>query len=175
MRSHVNRLLKPVILLLAAAYFVVDALLMVAVRPVADWLAERRIFCGLKAWIVSLPPYPTLALFALPVILLEPAKPCAAYLAATGHFIMGLSVFAVGEILKLVIVERLFSVSRDKLLSISAFAWIYGQYRQIMDCLEATTVWQAVRRWSKIARYSIRGFAMQLKASPKPARISFQR
>jgi hypothetical protein len=171
----VNRMLKPVILLLAAAYFVVDALLMVAVRPVADWLSERRIFSGLKAWIVSLPPYPTLALFALPVILLEPAKPCAAYLAATGHFLMGLSVFAVGELLKLVIVERLFSVGRHKLLSIPAFAWFYGQYRQIMNCLEATAVWQAVRRWSKIARYSIRSFAMQLKASHKPDRISFQR
>lgn len=175
MGPHVNRLLKPVILLLAVAYFVVDAMLMVAVRPVADWLARRRIFCGLKAWIVSLPPYPTLALFALPVILLEPAKPCAAYFAATGHVIMGLSVFAVGEVLKLVIVERLFSVSRHKLMSIPAFAWVYGQYRQIMNCLEETAVWQAVRRWSKIARHSIRSFAMQLKASQKPARISFQR
>ena len=170
-----NRLLKPVILLLAAAYFVVDALLMVAVRPVADWLAEFRIFCGLKAWIVSLPRYPTLALFALPLILLEPAKPCAAYLAATGHFMMGLSVFAVGEILKLVIVERLFSVSRHKLMSIPAFAWIYGQYRQIMNCLEATAIWQTVRRWSKMTRHSIRGFAMRLKDSSKPIRISFQR
>jgi hypothetical protein len=171
----VNRLLKPVIVLLAAAYFVVDALLMVAVRPVADWLSERRIFSGLKAWIVALPPYPTLALFAVPVILLEPVKPCAAYLAATGHFMIGLSVFAVGEILKLVVIERLFSVSRDKLLSIPAFAWGYGQYRQIMNCLEATAVWQVVRRWSKIARYSIRSFVMQLKASQKPRRISFQR
>jgi hypothetical protein len=171
----VNRLLKPVILLLATVYFMVDAIVMVAARPVAGWLSGRRIFSGLKAWIVSLPPYPTLVLFAVPVVLLEPAKPCAAYFAATGHLIIGLSVLAVGEILKLVIIERLFSVSRDKLLSIPAFAWVYGQYRQIMNCLEATAAWQAVRRWSKIARYSIRSFAMQLKASQKPVRMLLQR
>jgi hypothetical protein len=131
----VNRLLKPVVVLLATVYFVVDAVLMVVARPVADWLSERRIFCGLKAWIVSLSPYPTLALFALPVILLEPAKPYAAYLVATGHFITGLTVFAVGEILKLVVIERLFSVSCQKLLSIPAFAWGYGYYCRIMTFL----------------------------------------
>jgi hypothetical protein len=171
----VNRLLKPVIVLLATGYFVVDAVLMVVARPVADWLSERRIFCGLKAWIVSLSPYPTLALFALPVILLEPAKPCAAYLVATGHFIIGLTVFAVGEILKLVIIERLFAVSCQKLLSIPVFAWGYGHYYRILNALKATSVWQAVRRWSKVAQYSIRSFALHLKASQKPARISFQR
>jgi hypothetical protein len=171
----VNRLLKPVIVLLATVYFVVDAILMVMARPVGDWLSERQIFRGLKAWIVSLSPYPTLALFALPVILLEPAKPYAAYLAATGHFIIGLTVFAVGEILKLVIIERLFSVSCQKLLSIPAFAWGYRHYCRIMNFLKATAVWQAMRRWSKIVQHSIRSFAVHLKASQKPDRISFQR
>jgi hypothetical protein len=171
----VNRSLKPIILVLATVYFVVDAVLMVVARPLADWLSERRIFCGLKGWIVSLRPYPTLALFALPLILLEPAKPLAAYLVATGHVISGLSLFAAGELLKLVIVERLFAISRQKLMSIPAFAWVYGQYRLLMARLEATAVWQAMRRWSKIAQYSIRAFVMQLKTSQKLARISFQR
>jgi uncharacterized membrane protein len=167
--------LKPVILVLAIVYFVVDAVLMVIARPLADWISERRIFCGLKHWIVSLRPYPTLALFAFPIILLEPAKPLAAYLFATGHVISGLSIFAAGELLKLVIVERLFAISRQKLMSIPAFACVYGQYRQIMARLEATAVWQAMRRWSKIAQHSIRTFAMQLKTSQKPTHISFQR
>jgi hypothetical protein len=171
----VNRLFKPVILLLATVYFVVDAILMVAARPVADWLSDRQIFSGLKAWIVSLSPYPTLALFALPVIVLEPVKPYAAYLVATGHFVIGLTVFAVGEILKLVIIERLFSVSCQKLLSIPAFAWGYRNYCRTMTFLKATSVWQAVRRWSKIARYSIRSFALHLKVYQKPVSISFQR
>jgi hypothetical protein len=148
---------------------------MVIVRPLADWLSERRIFCGLKSWIISLRPYPTPALFALPLILLEPAKPLAAYPVATGRVIAGLCVFAAGELLKLVIVERLFAVSRQKLMSIPAFAWVYGQYRQIMTRLEATAVWRPMKRRSKIAQYSIRIFVAQLETSQKPARISYQR
>ena len=71
----------------------------------------------------------------------------------------------VGEILKLVLVERLFDINRDKLLSIPAFAWTYGKYRLAMDWLESTEAWQMVRRWSRIARFSLRSTLAQLRAS----------
>ena len=53
----------------------------------------------------------------IPLIVLESPKPVAAYLVATGHVKVALTTFAVGEILKLV-VERLFAISRDKLMLI---------------------------------------------------------
>jgi len=168
----VNRLLKPLIFLLASIYFVVDAVFIAVSRPVAKWLADRRVFEGLKAWIVSLGPYPTLLLFVAPLIVFEPAKPAAAYLAATGHVAMGVVVFVVAEIFKLVLVERLFAVSRDKLMSIAAFAWAYRQYRQIRQRLEETDAWQAIRRLSKIAQYTVRSYLLEL--SQRSARISFQ-
>jgi hypothetical protein len=171
--TTVNRLLKPLIFLLASIYFVVDTLFIAVSRPVAKWLADRKVFEGLKAWIVSLPPYPTLALFAVPLIVFEPAKPAAAYLAATGHVGMGLAVFVVAEIFKLVLLERLFAVSRDKLMSISAFAWAYRQYRQIREWLEETNAWQAIRRLSKIAQYAVRSYLLQL-SQRSAARISIQ-
>jgi hypothetical protein len=164
--------LKPLIFLLAGIYLMVDAVFLAIARPMAHWFAGRRIFEGLRKWIVSLPPYPALALFAVPLIVLEPVKPVAAYMAATGHVLVGLAIFIVGEILKLVLVERLFVINRDKLMSISAFAWIYHQYRQIMNRLEETEAWQAIRRSSKIARYAVRSTLLELRQ--KPARISFQ-
>jgi hypothetical protein len=170
----VNRLLKPFIVLLAGIYFLVDAVFMTVATPLADWLANRRIFDGARAWILSLRPYPTLALFAVPLIVLEPIKPVAAYLAATGHVMAGAAIFVVGEILKLVLVERLFALNRDKLMSIAAFAWAYRQYRQVRERLESTAAWQAVRRWSKIAHYAVRIFVLELSASHKPVRIFFQ-
>jgi hypothetical protein len=92
-------------------------------------------------------------------------KPGAAYLAATGQVKLGLSVLVVGEILKLVLVERLFSINRDKLMSIPAFAWAYGKYRLAMDWLESIEAWQTVRRWSGIVRFSIRNMFAELKAA----------
>jgi hypothetical protein len=76
----------------------------------------------LRAWIRSLRPYPSLALFSVPVIILEPVKPVAAYLAATGQMLGSLLTLIIGELLKLVLVERLFSLTRDKLMKIPTFA-----------------------------------------------------
>src|SRR5882757_5394984 len=91
-RIHVNRILKPFVIVLAAIYFLADAVFMTVARPLAKWIAKHRVFNRLRAWIGSLRPYPTLALFAVPLIVLEPVKPVAAYLAATEHFAWGLTV-----------------------------------------------------------------------------------
>jgi hypothetical protein len=162
---RVNRIIKPFVVVLAAIWFLADAIFSTIAHPLARWLGEYWVLFRLRAWIRSLRPYPALALFAVPLIILEPVKPVAAYLAATGHVTSGLIVLVVGEILKLVLVERLFSLNRDKLLSIPVFAWAYGKYRLVMDRLESMEAWQMVRRWSRIARFSIRSTLTQFKTS----------
>ena len=162
-----NRIWKPFIVLLAAIYFVADALFAMVAHPLSRWLSHQRLFSRLRTWIRSLRPYPSLALFAVPVIILEPVKPVAAYLAATGHFMASLTVLVVGEILKLVLVERLFVLNRDKLLTIPAFASGYGKYRLARNWLESLETWQMVRRWSRMARLAIRGAMSQLKTTSR--------
>jgi hypothetical protein len=115
-----------------------------------------------------------LALFALPLAILEPVKPMAAYLVSTGHVATGLTFLVVGEILKLVLVERLLSVGRAKLMSIPAFAWVYWKYGAAKDFIASMKAWQVVRRWSIIAQYVIRSNAPKLKAAQSPRRITFQ-
>jgi hypothetical protein len=95
-------------------------------------------------------------LFAVPVIILEPAKPLSGYLIGTGHFFTGAVVFISAEVLKLTVVERLFRLNRKKLLSIPLFAWGYGYWRRIMDFLESTTAWRASRRIAVKAAFFLR-------------------
>jgi hypothetical protein len=85
--------------------------------------------------------------------------------------LLGLLLLAVAVILKLVIVERLFAVSRNKLMSIPVFAWIYRQYSQFIERLQSTAAWQMARRWRKTTEIVIRRLAIQ----PKHGRISYQR
>src|SRR5581483_5414070 len=85
-RVSVKRILKPITYVLAAIYFLVDAVFMAVARPISRWLSRHFEFKRLRAWVKSLPPYPSLALFSVPVIILEPIKPVAAYLVATGQF-----------------------------------------------------------------------------------------
>lgn len=166
--SRLNRIWKPFVIVLAAIYFVTDAVFATVARPLSRWLSHQQLFSRVRRWIRSLRPYPSLALFLVPVIILEPVKPVAAWLAATGHFMPSLAVLVIGEILKLVLVERLFHLNRDKLLSIPAFAWAYGKYRLARNWLESLEAWQMVRRWSRVARLAIRGALSQPKTSSRP-------
>jgi len=80
----VKRILKPVTYVLATLYFLVDAAFMAIAKPISDWLARHIVLRRLRAWIRSLRPYPSLALFSVPVIMLEPGKPGAEGAAGKG-------------------------------------------------------------------------------------------
>src|SRR6201995_3924610 len=125
---------------------------MTIAKPISDWLARHVVLRRLRVWIRSFRPSPSLALFSVPVIMLEPIKPVAAYLAATGQIVSGVITLIVGELLKLVLVERLFSLTRDKLMKIPAFAWAYAKFREAKEWLEATEACQAFRAMSKAVR-----------------------
>jgi hypothetical protein len=141
-----TRILNTPVFVVAMIYFVVDGVFSHVTRPVAVWIGKMRLFERVRSWITSLRPYPSLALFAVPVIVLEPAKPLSGYLIATGHFFTGAVVFIAAEVLKLTVVERLFLLNKNKLLSIPAFAWGYQYWRRMMDAIESLEVWKASRR-----------------------------
>src|ERR1700731_1620287 len=103
------------VFVLATMYFIVDGVFSHVTQPVTVWIAKKKIFERTRLWIVSLRPYPSLALFAVPVIILEPAKPLAGYLAATGHLVAGAITFIAGEVVKFTCVERLVGLNRTKL------------------------------------------------------------
>jgi uncharacterized membrane protein len=148
----VKRILKVLTYIAAGLYLLVDAIFMTLAKPIADWIAEHVALRRLRDWIKSLPPYPSLALFSVPVIVLEPIKPLAAYLAATGQFLSGAVTFIVGELLKLVLVERLFSLPREKLMRIPTFARLYETYSQAIAWLKETEAWRTVQSLVKSAR-----------------------
>ncbi|MBW7971098.1 hypothetical protein [Bradyrhizobium sp. BR 10289] len=160
-----KRILKPITYVLAAVYFLVDAVFMAVARPIARWIGRHFEFKRLRAWIRSLPPYPSLALFSVPVIILEPIKPVAAYLAATGQIVCGAATFIVGELLKLVLVERLFHLTRDKLMRIPAFAWGYGKFTEMKAWLQATEAWRAIRALSRSVKDQIMRVRARLAGS----------
>ncbi len=147
---------KPVLFVVAAIYIAVDELFSFATQPLAAWLARQDIARRLRRWIMSLSPYPALALFVVPLIILEPVKPVAAYFAATGHFATGAALFVGGELLKLVLVERLFLLNKRKLLSIAAFAWCYWYISALREWLEATAAFRGARRLIRRAESFVR-------------------
>jgi hypothetical protein len=158
-----GRLWKTAVFVVATAYFVVDGVLSSVTRPIIVWIAKRNLFERTRLWVVSLRPYPALALLAVPIIILEPAKPLAGYLMGTGHFGVAAVTFVTAEVLKLTFVEQLFQLNRTKLLSIPAFAFGYQYWRQMMDLVESTEVWKAPRRVAEHAGHLLRTRWLQFK------------
>ena len=146
-RRQLKRVLTPVVLVLATVYFLIDAVFLSILKPIAARLARLPIFAGLTAWVKSLGPYASLALFIVPVLLLEPIKPIGAFLIGRRHFVVGLLLVILGEVLKVAIVERLFHLNRDKLMSIALFARCYNFVTRWLGYLRALPAWQAVQRW----------------------------
>src|ERR1700720_3907055 len=154
------------VFIIATVYFVVDGVFSHVTRPITVWLLKKKLLERARLWVTSLRPYPSLALFAVPVIILEPAKPLSAYLIGTGHFFAGAVTFITAEVLKLTFVERLFQLNRDKLLSIPAFAWAYQYWRHMMDVVESLEVWRASRRLAADAARMFRTRWSQYKRAP---------
>jgi hypothetical protein len=141
-----------IIFIIAALYFALDAIFATVAIPLARWISARWMFARLHRWVLSLGPYPTLLLFLVPLIVLEPIKPVAAYLAATGHMMHGLV-----------------------LLSIPAFAWAYGKYSTAKAWLTSLEAWQLALRWSRLARLTFHRFTRALRNDPeRPRRALFQ-
>lgn len=161
------------VFILATAYFVVDGVLSHVTQPITLWLARKKLFERVLRWIVSLGPYPSLALFAVPLIILEPAKPLSGYLIGTGHFFAGAVIFITAEVLKLTFVERLFQLNREKLLSIPAFAWGYQYWRRMMDAVESMEVWKAARRLAADAARMVRTRWSQYKRDQRLSRLPY--
>jgi hypothetical protein len=161
------------VFILATAYFVVDGVFSHVTQPITVWLAKKKLFERVRLWIISLGPYPSLALLAVPVIILEPAKPLSAYLIGTGHFFAGAVTFITAEVLKLTFVERLFQLNRNKLLSIPAFAWGYQYWRRMMDVIESMEVWKASRRLAADAARMVRTRWSQYRRAQRLSRLPY--
>jgi hypothetical protein len=82
-RTILKTIFEPFVIVVAAVYFVIDALALSILKPLLRKIANLKLFRFIAPWIASLGPYPTLALFMLPLVLLEPIKPFSAYIIAS--------------------------------------------------------------------------------------------
>jgi hypothetical protein len=60
---------------IATVYFATDALVSAVTGPITRWLSKKRLLERVRRWVTSLGPNQSFALFAVPVVILEPAKP----------------------------------------------------------------------------------------------------
>jgi hypothetical protein len=150
-------LIRPIVYGVGIAYLLVDALVLSFIRPLGRRLMQLAIFQHLQRWIDGLNRYAALALFLIPLALLEPVKPVSVYMIAHKKHLLGLIILVGGELLKVTLLERIFSMTKPQLMTFKWFAWCYGRWTVFVARLKLSTACVAVKRQSQDAQKWIRG------------------
>lgn len=167
------RLLKKIIaapfVFVAAIFILLEDWLWDDLARLAAAVGRLPIFRQIETFILWLPPYPSLLLFAIPSILLFPVKFASLYLIAEGKSLLGFLVAATAKIVGTALVARIFKLTKPKLLQIGWFAYLYAKLtafkEKIYGFIKSTSLYQTVhqhkenfklafRRW-KTSRRSV--------------------
>ena len=143
-----RRLLKPLWILLALV-FLFEAWLWDHLRPLVAWVVGLIAWDKLKARIASaiehLPPYPTLLVFLIPVVLLFPLKLLGLWMLAHGSWLGAFVVLALAKVVSMGVTAFIFELTRPKLLQLNWFRWFYehilvllAKARALVDPLKAS-------------------------------------
>ncbi len=123
-----RRLTRPLLVLLAII-FLIEAWLWEHLKPIVGWVVSWIPWQRLKAWIVSaienLPPYATLFVFLIPVIVLFPLKLAGLWMLAHGFWLGAVAVLVLAKLVGVGVAAFIFEITRPKLLQIGWFRWLY--------------------------------------------------
>jgi hypothetical protein len=163
---RLRHLLRLPLLALALAAVLVDDAFRALVVPAVRALARLGLIRRIEGRIAALPPTAILLLFLIPLAIIEPFKIYALYLIGQGRFVAAAMTFVVAKVVGLGLAERLFSIGRDKLLSIRWFAWCHGRILAIRDgvhaWLERRQAWRQALRLLGAVRERLAALRLRL-------------
>jgi hypothetical protein len=123
-----RRLLRPFLILLALV-FLFEAWLWRHLAPIVGWVVARIPWVAFKASVAAaierLPPYPTLLVFLVPVIVLLPLKIVGFWMLAHGFWLGAMAVLSLAKVVSLGVTAFIFDLTRPKLLQLAWFRWFY--------------------------------------------------
>jgi hypothetical protein len=78
--------------------------------------------------VARLPAPVVLVIFIIPVAIIEPMQTVCVYLTARGHLFLGIIGFITLKFIGLGLIAVMFDLTREKLLSMPWFAWVYAKF-----------------------------------------------
>jgi len=170
MRRPLKSLLTPPLMLLAALLMFVEEVLWEALKRIMAAVGTLPVIRSIEARIVRLPPYGAAAVFLVPGALLLPVKISALWLLANGHALLGCQVILGAKLLGTALVARIFTLTRENLMTLAWFAKIYNtvmRWRAVLYAwVTATSAWRRV----VALQAQLRGWLARLK----PGRVGMR-
>jgi len=161
-----RRLLRPLWILLALL-FLFEAWLWHHLAPAVRWLVDRIAWRALKArlsaLIEQLPPYPTLQVFLIPVVLLLPIKFIGLWMLARGYWLGAMATLGAAKVVSMGVTAFIFDVTRPKLMQLPWFCRLYESVLKWLAWAHALIdpVKTEIRAW---IAHNIRPITRQLRS-----------
>lgn len=128
-------------------------------RPLADLigrLARFRWWARLEQTIAGLPPYPALAVIALPSTLLFPLKFVAIYLVANGYFVAATALFIAAKVASTALIARIFLLVKPALMQIPWFVALHDRFVPWKDAIFAKVRASWAWRYGRMVKHALR-------------------
>ncbi len=170
-----RRLTRPFWILLALV-FLFEAWLWSQLAPIVaaivDRIAWRQLKIRTAAAIAGLPPYPTLLVFLVPVLLLLPLKFLGLWMLAHGSWAGAMATLALAKVVSMGVTAFIFDITKPKLMKLAWFARFYFWVIRGLEWAHALVdpVKAEVRDWMRRNLVPVRRRLRQLFWMTKPGR-----
>lgn len=142
------------------------------------WFARFRLVARAEELIARLPPYPSLAVFALPTAILFPVKVGALWLLAGGHVIKASMLLVAAKVASTALVARIFMLTKPALMEITWFRrgyeWFMPWKEELFARVRASFAWRYGRMLKSRARQLVRRASARWKPYIVTAYRSFR-
>lgn len=153
-----RRLVRAVFGILAALWILIEEWLWEGLKRAMQWLGRLPIVRGLEARIARLGPKAAMAMFAIPWLLLLPAKLLAFWLLGTGRATAGILVFVFAKVAGTAVLARLFTLTKPALLTVGWFRRLYEWFTALKQRLFAYVRTLRAVIWVKKVSASVRQY-----------------
>jgi hypothetical protein len=142
-RYTLKKVLLAPFIWLGAIIFLVEEILWDFTAAVMARIGTVRMVHAIENLIASLPPRWAIIAFLLPSSILIPAKLFGLHAIATGHWLLGSTIFIVAKMAGLALFSRIFNLTRPALMKINWFARFYAKVMHYRNLIHSY-----IERWS---------------------------
>jgi hypothetical protein len=126
------------------------------VKPWLEFFSRFKIIQRLEFWVAGLGAYTALLLFLVPATITQLAEFWGIGLSAQGKVILGPAVYIFAKVFGFMLLSRIFTLTRPKLMTVKWFAKTYNWFMAAKDWvyikLEEIGVWQKIKAIKILAK-----------------------
>ncbi|MBL8189904.1 MAG: hypothetical protein JNK38_17955 [Acidobacteria bacterium] len=168
MKNLLKKILAAPFVLIAAVFVLLEDWLWDDLQRLAAAIGRLPIFRQFESFIVGLPPYGALAMFATPSLLLFPVKLAALWFIAHGQPVFGFLIAVAAKVAGTALIARIYQLTEAKLLLIGWFAGLHTRFvafkARVYTTIKATRIYRHAHHQAVLIRDRFRRFKQARKS-----------